>query len=69
HISSLTRKIILQSAVGGMIFSVIGMMFASAGYISPAYGAVLQQIIDFVAIINALRLTIAKNIHSDLKIT
>jgi len=66
HISSLTRKIILQSAVGGMIFSVIGMMFASAGYISPAYGAVLQQIIDFVAIINALRLTIAKNIHSDL---
>jgi len=69
HISSITRKIILQSAVGGMIFSVIGMMFASAGYISPAYGAVLQQIIDFVAIINALRLTIAKNIHSDLKIT
>lgn len=67
HISSITRKIILQSAIGGMILSVIGMIFASAGYISPSLGAVIQQVIDFLAIINALRLTLVKNIHSDLK--
>lgn len=66
HISVLTRKIVLQSAVGGMIFSLIGMSFASFGLISPSFGAVAQQVIDFFAIINALRLTFSKKIISDL---
>lgn len=66
HISIHTRRIILQSAVGGMIFSVIGMIFACFGFISPSQGAIAQQIIDIVAILNALRLTISKNIKSDL---
>ncbi len=66
HISIHTRRIILQSAVGGMIFSIIGMIFACFGFISPSQGAIAQQIIDIVAILNALRLTISKNIKSDL---
>lgn len=67
HISIFTRKIILQSAIGGMIFSIVGMILASFGMVSPAEGAIAQQIIDAVAIINALRLTFVKNIHSDLE--
>jgi heavy metal translocating P-type ATPase len=66
HISIFTRKIILQSAIGGMIFSIVGMILASFGWVSPAQGAIAQQIIDAIAIINALRLTFVKNIHSDL---
>ncbi|MFM7620023.1 MAG: heavy metal translocating P-type ATPase [Alphaproteobacteria bacterium] len=65
HISIAMRKIILQSAVGGMLFSLIGMIFAGLGYISPALGAILQQIIDVIAIANALRLIINNNINSD----
>lgn len=66
HISIFTRKIILQSAIGGMVFSVVGMILASFGLISPAEGAIIQQIIDAVAIVNALRLTIIKNVASDI---
>ena len=66
HISIFTRKIILQSAIGGMIFSIVGMILASFGWVSPAQGAIAQQIIDAIAIVNALRLTFVKNIHSDL---
>jgi heavy metal translocating P-type ATPase len=66
HIGIHTRRIILQSAVGGMIFSIIGMIFACFGFISPSQGAIAQQIIDIVAILNALRLTISKNVKSDL---
>lgn len=57
HISITMRKIALQSAVGGMLLSLIGMGFAAAGLISPAQGALLQEIIDVAAILNALRLT------------
>ena len=67
HICQITRQIILQSALGGMIFSIIGMICAGMGMISPSQGAVLQQIIDFIAIINALRLTLIKNIKSDIE--
>ncbi len=67
HISIFTRKIILQSAIGGMVFSVVGMILASFGLISPSEGAIAQQIIDAVAIVNALRLTITKNVVSDIK--
>jgi len=67
HISIFTRKIILQSAIGGMIFSIVGMILASFGLVSPSQGAIAQQIIDAIAIINALRLTFVKNIHSDLE--
>lgn len=64
HLSLLTRNIALESAVGGMVLSAIGMGFAAAAYISPVVGAVLQEIIDILAIINALRLIWGAKIES-----
>ncbi len=49
------RKIALQSAVGGMALSIIGMLVAAAGYLPPVAGAISQEIIDVVAVLNALR--------------
>jgi cation transport ATPase len=38
-----------------MALSFIGMMLAAAGYLPPVAGAVVQEIIDVLAIVNALR--------------
>ncbi len=66
HISSSMRKILLQSAVGGMALSLVGMGFASFGLITPVMGAIFQQAIDAVAIGNSLRLTFSNNIKTDI---
>lgn len=55
HISRHMYKIVLQSSLGGMILSMVGMAFASAGYLSPVSGAICQEVIDVLAILNALR--------------
>lgn len=55
HMSKRMRRIALQSAVGGMAMSVIGMLVASAGYLPPVAGAITQEIIDVAAVLNALR--------------
>ena len=67
HISESMRKIAMQSAVGGMLFSFAGMGFAAAGLISPVMAALLQEIIDVVAILNALRLTWKKSVGADIR--
>ncbi len=66
HLSLATRRIALQSAIGGMALSLIGMGFAAAGYITPVAGAILQEIIDIIAILNALRLIWAYKIKADI---
>lgn len=66
HLCLKTRKIVLQSALGGMMLSIVGMSFAATGYISPVNGAILQEIIDVLAIINALRLAWDRTIKIDL---
>ncbi|MEK6643629.1 MAG: heavy metal translocating P-type ATPase [Planctomycetota bacterium] len=58
HISGRMRRIALQTAVGGMALSVVGMALASGGLLSPVAGALCQEIIDVVAVINALRAAI-----------
>ncbi len=58
HISRRMRRIALQSAVGGIALSIVGMMFAAAGYLPPVAGAICQEIIDVVAVLNALRVAI-----------
>lgn len=68
HISIAMRKIALQSAIGGMALSFIGMGFAATGYLSPVMGAVLQEVIDGVAILAALRLIWQKGKMTDMKI-
>jgi heavy metal translocating P-type ATPase len=55
HISARMRRIALQSAVGGMALSVVGMGLASGGLLAPVAGAVAQEIIDVLAVLNALR--------------
>jgi len=66
HISRRMRTIALQSAFGGMALSLIGMGFASTGYLSPVAGAVLQEVIDVAAILNALRAAFPPRVIHDL---
>ena len=68
HISARLRTIALQSAIGGMAFSIIGMGFAAAGHISPVQAALLQEFIDVLAIANALRLSWGKKVETDLEV-
>ncbi len=55
HISAHMRRVALESAVGGMALSVVGMGFAAAGFLAPVWGALLQEGIDLFAVLNALR--------------
>lgn len=55
HISRRMRVIALQSAVGGMALSAIGMGLAATGHLSPVSGAIAQEVIDVLAMLNALR--------------
>ena len=55
HISRRLRRILLQSAIGGIVFSLVAMGLAAAGYLPPVAGAVTQEIIDVLAVMNALR--------------
>jgi heavy metal translocating P-type ATPase len=58
HIGRRMRSIALQSAIGGMAASIIAMLFAAAGYLPPVAGAITQEIIDVLAVVNALRVAI-----------
>jgi cation transport ATPase len=55
HIARRMRRIALQSALGGMVLSVLGMIAAALGYLPPIGGAVAQEIIDLAAVLNAVR--------------
>lgn len=66
HISRRMRVIALQSAVGGMALSLIGMAFAATGHLSPVSGAIAQEIIDVLAVLNALRAAFPPRIIHDL---
>ncbi len=65
HISHRMRSIALQSAIGGMAASMIGMIAAAAGYLPPLEGAILQEIIDFAAVINAVRVALPVGVLTD----
>jgi heavy metal translocating P-type ATPase len=65
HISRRLRRIALQSAVGGMALSVLGMVVAALGYLPPVSGAVTQEVIDVLAIANALRIALVPHALSD----
>jgi cation transport ATPase len=58
HIGRRMRAIALQSAIGGMALSVAGMLVAVAGYLPPVAGAIAQEVIDVIAVFNALRVTL-----------
>ena len=54
-ISHRTIHIAKESIYGGIGLSIVGMVFAAFGYIPPVSGAILQECIDVVVILNALR--------------
>jgi len=66
HISRRMRFIALQSAVGGMALSLGGMMFVATGHLTPVAGAIGQEIIDVLAVLNGLRAAFMPKVISDL---
>ncbi len=66
HIGIRFRRIAMQSAVGGMALSVIGMGFAAFGLLPPVAGALAQEGIDLAAIANALRVAFTRDDLSDM---
>jgi heavy metal translocating P-type ATPase len=66
HISRWMRSIALQSAIGGMVLSVVGMIFAATGHLNPVAGAIGQEVIDVLAVLNALRAAFPPKVISDI---
>ncbi len=58
HVGRRMRRIALQSAVGGMLLSLLAMLVAAAGYLPPVAGALTQELIDVAAVLNALRVAL-----------
>ena len=65
HISRRMRSIALQSAVGGMALSIGGMVLAAMGLLSPVAGAITQEVIDVLAVVNALRVAMPPRTLTD----
>jgi len=55
EIARASRRIALESVVVGIGLSVLGMIAAAFGYLTPVQGALLQEVIDVAVILNALR--------------
>jgi hypothetical protein len=49
-----------------MVLSLGGMMFAASGYLAPVAGAISQEIIDVLAVLNALRAAFPPKLISDM---
>jgi cation transport ATPase len=58
HIGQRMRRIALQSALGGMAASMIGMVAAAFGFLPPIWEAVRQELIDLLAVLNAVRVAL-----------
>jgi heavy metal translocating P-type ATPase len=58
HIGRHMRGIALQSAIGGMALSMVGMVIAAFGYLPPLGGAIAQEAIDLLAVLNAVRVAL-----------
>lgn len=66
HICKRMRKIALQSALGGMTLSILGMCIAAMGFLTPVAGAITQEVIDVLAILNSLRTIWKPSVLSDM---
>jgi heavy metal translocating P-type ATPase len=54
-IAQRARRIALESIVVGMSLSMLAMLAATVGWLAPVPAAVVQEVIDVVVILNALR--------------
>ena len=60
-----SRAIALQSVYAGMGLSILGMIAAALGYLTPLQGALMQEAIDVAVVLNALRaLTSGRHEHT-----
>ncbi len=66
HIGRRMRSIALQSAVGGMALSTLGILAAAFGFLPAIDGAVAQELIDLVAVLNAVRVALPTSKLRDL---
>ena len=66
HIGRRMRTIAMQTAIGGMAMSIVGMIAAAAGLLPPLAGATAQEIIDLLAVLNALRVAFPADDLSDV---
>ena len=55
EIARRSRFIALESVYAGIGLSIVGMVVAALGHITPVQGALLQEAIDVAVILNALR--------------
>jgi heavy metal translocating P-type ATPase len=55
EIARRARRIALESVAVGIGLSVLGMVAAALGYLTPVEGALIQEAIDVAVILNALR--------------
>ncbi|SEU46373.1 ATPase, P-type (transporting), HAD superfamily, subfamily IC/heavy metal translocating P-type ATPase [Burkholderia cepacia] len=60
RIARRSRRIALESVVIGMSLSVVAMTIAAAGFLPPIAGAVIQEVVDVVVIVNALRVLMVR---------
>lgn len=66
HLGARFRRIALQSALGGMALSAVAIGFASVGLLGPVAGAMVQEAIDLLSVLNALRTSRAASRTSDV---
>ncbi len=59
-----SKRIALQSVLVGMGMSLVAMVFAALGFLPPAAGALLQEVIDVLAIGIALRAVLPVAVHT-----
>ncbi len=59
-----SKKIALQAVLVGMGLSLVAMIAAAVGLLPPAVGAVVQEVIDVLAILLALRAVLPGPVHS-----
>ena len=59
-----SRRIAVRAVVVGMGLSLIAMVVAAAGYLPPAAGAALQEVIDLLAIGLALQAVLPGKLHT-----
>ncbi len=55
EIAQRSRRIALESVAAGIGLSILGMIAAAFGYLTPVQGALAQEVIDVAVILNALR--------------
>jgi heavy metal translocating P-type ATPase len=67
HIGRRMRRIALESAIGGMALSILGMLFAAFGLLAPLAGAIAQEVIDLAAVLNALRVAFPREELQDFQ--